>query len=675
MNTSTAIMAEGGRDASRARRAQLAQGKAALPPPSERRRTGERSASVISEPNFEPAATPTVQAPVVVSAIPAPAAFTPAPAASAPSRGVSGRDLSRTRRQAMAQGKTAVRQLMGSTPAVSAAPSAAPASSAVSGAVGVSSGASQAVPAGGFTRTAAQAMRAAQARYGRGDQPAARPSAHVRKASQLNYAPKVTTSETYAGGKVTGVRIGRGMNVTGDERGSSLQVTGSQYIGKETGFQPREGGIKVGASRTTGGLMVTGTQVRSKVSITGDEYGSGVRITGEADQALSDDLLDRRESGVYASMQFQRQHNPHGHTVFGTNLDRSAKAVGSRERSRERALEFTDGGLPISGAAVGRSVNVTGDESGSCRPITGDQYLMPAARQPLCETDNNAASAGRAFMRNGRCDPVTGAKVVESETWTRQCITGVDVEHYDHVTGDEYGVCSFVTGTPYVGPSQYDAACPGGAPTMPQPTAGNHVTGDTPRNVRQVTGTQRGGERQITGTPYFRADVDEGPEAEKLQRIENISGRFTVRSPQREGQGRAGAGAGPVEAPTAESRITGTFTAGEGKITGNQEFHFQPRPKGERSTDKSRITGEGRIEGPAITGGAWHSKSNITGTEGYIAAERNPSERSGKPHAFASSGLFKGKGEHRTPTHHVTGMVGWSPKTAARVTLSGGSQG
>ncbi|MHB8256286.1 MAG: CsoS2 family carboxysome shell protein [Acidiferrobacterales bacterium] len=674
MNTSTAIMAEGGRDASRVRRAQLAQGKAALPPPSERRRTGERSASVIPVPNFASAAAPTVQAPAAVSAIPVPAAFTPAPAVSAPSRGVSGRDLSRVRRQAMAQGKTAVRQLMGFMPPVSAAPGAAPASSAVSGAVCATSGVSQAVPAAGSARTAAQAMRAAQARYGRGDQPAPRPSAHVRKASQLNYAPKVTTSETYAGGKVTGVRIGRGMNVTGDERGSSLQVTGSQYIGKETGFQPREGGIKVGASRTTGGLMVTGTQVRSKVSITGDEYGSGVRITGEADQALADDLLDRRESGAYASMQFQRQHNPHGHTVFGTNLGRSAKAVGSRERSRERALEFTDGGLPISGAAVGRSANVTGDESGSCRPITGDQYLMPAARQPLCETGNNAnnaARAGRAFMRNGRGDPVTGAKVTESETWARQRITGVDVEHNDHVTGDEYGVCSSITGTPYVGPSQYDAACPGGAPAMAPPTAGNRVTGDTPRNVRQVTGTQRGGERHITGTPYFRADVDEGHEAEQLQRIENISGRFTVRSPQREGQLRAGA----VEAPTAESRITGTFTAGEGKITGNQEFHFQPRPKGERSTDKSRITGEGRIEGPDITGGAWDSKPNVTGTEDYIAAERNPSERAGKPHAFASAGLFKGKGEHRTPTHHVTGMVGWSPKTAARVTLSGGAQG
>jgi hypothetical protein len=674
MNTTTAIMAEGGRNASRARRAQLAQGKAALPPPSERQRTGERGASAISVKTVTPASQPVVQAPIAsVTPVPVPAPVAPGPVVSAAaSRAVAGRELSRARRQAMVQGKSALRQRMGSAPTVATTTGTAPAPSA-------GSSAPQPSHAAGSARMVAQALRVARAKNGRGDAAPARPSGRPRSATPLNYAPKVTTSETYAGVKVTGVRIGRGMNVTGDERGSSLQVTGSQYIGKETGFQPREGGIKVGASRTTGGLMVTGTQVRSKVSITGDEYGSGVRITGEADQSLADDLLDRREPGAYANMQFQRQHNPHGHTVFGVNLGRSAKAVGSRERSRERALEFTDGGLPISGSAVGRSVNVTGDESGTCRPITGDQYLMPAARQPLCETGNNAARAGRAFTRNGRGDPVTGAKVTESETWTQQRVTGVDVEHNPRVTGDEPGVCSPITGTPYAGPGQVDAYCePGDAAQAARRVAsesspGNRVTGDTPRNVQQVTGTQRGGERNITGTPYFRADVDEGGEAELLQRIEKISGRFTVRSPQREGQLRAGTGA--VEAPTAESRITGTFTAGEGKITGNQEFHFQPRPRGERSTDKSRITGEGRIEGPAITGGAWDSKPNVTGTEDYIAAERNPSARAGKPHAFASAGLFKGKGEHRMPTHHVTGMVGWSPKTAARVTLSGGAQG
>ena len=671
MQATTAMKAAGGRAASRERRSMLVQGKTALPPPSERSREGARTdgapaMSVAQAPIHTPA--PAVQPPVAKST-PAPAQSAPSaapqqlPSSSAVSRAASGREMSRARRQAMVQGKTALRQFAGSAPAatqvaVPAMSSPAPQAQA------------QAPRSAGSARMAAQALRAERAKYGRGDQPAPRPSGRVRQATKLNYAPKVASSETYAGGKVTGVRIGRGMNMTGDERGSALQVTGCQYVGKETGFQPREGGMKVGASRTAGGLVVTGSQVRSKISITGDEYRCGVAITGEADQDLGDDLLDRRDSGAYTSMQFQRQHNPHGQTVFGTNLGRSAKAVGSRDRNRDRGLEFTEDGLPISGTALGRSVNVTGDESGSCRPITGDQYLMPAARQTLCATGNGgSARAGNAFMRSIGGDPVTGGKVAESETFGRQRITGVDVEHCDRVTGDEYGVCNSITGTAYVGPGQYEAVCPTGAPEPVRPTAGCRVTGDTPLNVGHVTGTQRGCERGITGTPYYREAVADETGDDMIAQIDT---RFSVRSPQREAQLRADVTA--VEAPTAAGRITGSFAVGQGKITGNQEFNFNPRPKGERAS-RMQITGEGRVDGRTITGSCWSEHRHVTGTEDYIATERNPSQRGGQPHGFANATVFKSEGKHEPARQLVTGMVGWSAKSAAKVTLSGGAQG
>lgn len=217
-----------------------------------------------------------------------------------------------------------------------------------------------------------------------------------------------------------------------------------------------------------------------------------------------------------------------------------------------------------------------------------------------------------------------------------------------------------ITGTLFSGDA-LDAACGG---------ACNRVTGDTPVNVSRVTGTQRGANRDITGTSYYRAGA-EGDNM-KTNGLENAAKAFTVRSPQLTAQLAAADATGQ---PSAEGRITGTFARGEGKITGNQEFHFRPRPKSEGGGGRTHLTGEGRVEGPKITGGAWDIKSNITGTEDYIAAERNPSERAGRPHAFANAGLFKGKGKHETPTQHVTGMVGWSAKTAARVTLSGGALG
>lgn len=199
-------------------------------------------------------------------------------------------------------------------------------------------------------------------------------------------------------------------------------------------------------------------------------------------------------------------------------------------------------------------------------------------------------------------------------------------------------------------------------------SAGCRVTGDTPRNVSRVTGTQRGADRDITGTPYYRAH---GESDAKTTGLERAASAFTVRTPQLDSQLRADAAA--IGQPSAESRVTGTFARGEGKITGNQEFHFVPRASDNGA--RSKVTGEGRVEGPKITGSAWTEQSNVTGTEDYIAAERNPSERAGQPHGFASAGKFKGKGNHAEPTHHVTGMVGWSPKAAARVTVSGGGRG
>jgi hypothetical protein len=419
------------------------------------------------------------------------------------------------------------------------------------------------------------------------------------------------------------------------------------------------------------GQTVTGSQVRSKISITGDESNPDLHITGASDQELNDDLLQHQEQSNYAAQtQFQRQNDPHGHTVFGANLGRSVKTIGSRNRSTEYSKEESVGGRPITGIAVGRSELTTGDESGSCRDITGSQYLMPAAKQPLCETNGREVPKKvgiRAGNENG------------ANTWGGQSVTGVDIEHNEHVTGDEPGACNVITGTPYAGPNQYQTFCSAESEEEAERrisrdmSSGNHISGNLTLNVDHVSGTQRGSEKDITGTSYYCANPDKDISTDVMKRLQKINSNFSVKSPQREYQELAGVDA--INAPTAESRITGAFSVGDGKVTGNQEFRFNPRPTAEASVDKSRITGEGRVEGRTITGSAWTSKDNVTGTEGHIAAERNPSERQGRSHAFANARLFKDKGSNPKPTHHVTGMVGWSSEASAPITLSGGAQG
>ncbi|MCL6645745.1 MAG: hypothetical protein K6U88_12380, partial [Dehalococcoidia bacterium] len=112
---SAAIVATG-RAASQARRRALSQGKAALPPPSERVRTGFREAALPAPNGATPASAASVAAP-------APASST-VPKAAAPAIGAVCRQASMLRRQLLARGKAAFSCGTGA-PAGSAGPEAA----------------------------------------------------------------------------------------------------------------------------------------------------------------------------------------------------------------------------------------------------------------------------------------------------------------------------------------------------------------------------------------------------------------------------------------------------------------------------------------------------------------------------------------------------------------------
>jgi hypothetical protein len=496
----------------------------------------------------------------------------------------------------------------------------------------------------------------------------------------------VTESTTHGGQIVTGSRIGRGTQVTGDEPGAYLPVSGTQYIGASDGAAVRSGGPKVGLSRTAGGALVSGTLVRSKVRVTGDEAGGRIAITGEAEQTLEDDVTERATDSAPVTAQFNRQVDPHGHSVFGTNLGRSARSLGSRVRTREAPIESTEKGLPITGSAVGRGVRVTGDEDGVCRQVTGDQYLSPARAQAECG-GSGGGTAPPAQMGGMRRDPVTGGKVSVAQTWGQQRLTGSNVEHDPRVTGDAAGSCSLITGTPYQGAATVHGWCdPGVAAAaedrLPRRAARAAVSGDVPSHAEHVTGMGRGATREITGSAYFRASPDDAS-AGSEDAIAALDARFSISSPQRQAQLRAraadkshaGEGSGASAASHAPT-ITGSFAIGRDRVTGNAEFHFRSRG----STDPNaaaahaRLTGEGRADGTRVTGAAWTEQSKVTGTEGTVAAERNPSERAGKPHAFAGARQFKTLAKQEENKQRVTGLLGWSGKTAARVTLSGGAQ-
>ncbi len=255
-------------------------------------------------------------------------------------------------------------------------------------------------------------------------------------------------------------------------------------------------------------------------------------------------------------------------------------------------------------------------------------------------------------------------KMSVSMTRTGRPVTGIDVEQHGRVSGGASGAWAAVTGSPYQTTGQVDQR--GDTPPSVR------VSGDIPSTAYSVTGTARGATRDISGTPYYRAnEPDPEPVAEPVAAIEE---RFSVRSLQRTAHLRS---ARASQAEDGARRITGSFAGGTGKVTGNLEFVFRPRRSADQSDNSARLqlTGEGRSAGRKITGEAWTQRSNVTGTEGDFAAARNPSQRAGRPVAFAGNTRFKALASSEEPKHLVTGMFGYSSDSAAKVTLSGGAQG
>ncbi|WP_306006419.1 CsoS2 family carboxysome shell protein [Aquicoccus porphyridii] len=677
MATERLLEGMSGREASMLRRRMLSQGKAALPKASERVRSGFRDAALPDEETVAPLAVAAPPGPKVEVALPQ--------TVTEPS----GRKASIERRRAMSRGKAGLasvrnhldndgRDAEGGGPSSATVPP--PAAAAVP-AIGL--------PEGGRAASVARrralsqgkaALPPAKERVRAGFRDAALPPAVSAKPVQtapqeaampprtlrqgsLKYpvkVPSVTTAVNKSA--VTGLSYARGRAVTGTEAGRDKPLTGTQYVaGEEGGYRASLG--KVGHARTQGGLTVSGTMVRSTVRITGDEDSADVQITGNADQTLADDLAARDTSTLPVGAQFARQTQPHGHSVFGTNLAHSASSVGSRSRESEPPVEQTLNGHAVSGTAIGRSVRVTGDESGAHRGLTGTQYLAPSGHQATQAPES------------GRADPATGTKVTASQTWRGQTITGPQMEHNERVTGSEQGTCQTLTGTPYYGFSGAETWCdPEGVEAeaaLRGARKARVVTGDVPMHDPAVSGTHRGADRAITGSAYFVAetagrDVDGDPVAQSIE-------GFSIGSPQR--VAHLAARAAEPQSVRDTSAITGTFAQGEGKVTGNVEFGASPRKARGSTPARQHLTGEGSVKGPQITGSAWADNPRVTGTEGFISAGRNPSAGGEHGEGFAGARKFKAKSLNYDPVSPVTGATGGTPASCATVTFSGGAAG
>ena len=189
---------------------------------------------------------------------------------------------------------------------------------------------------------------------------------------------------------------------------------------------------------------------------------------------------------------------------------KSSKRPSGRVRARleipappKVAEGHTLSGQTVTGTMVERSKKLTGNESGACREITGTEYIGAEMFEQQCTTRPQPAPT----------------KVGVSSTSRERKVTGTEVGRSTRVTGDELGACKGITGTEYLAAQHFDEFCATKPPLTPAKIGtadtpkGQSVTGTVVGLSPRVTGNEYGANRSVTGTGYtLPADAANAPE-------------------------------------------------------------------------------------------------------------------------------------------------------------------
>ncbi len=457
---------------------------------------------------------------------------------------------------------------------------------------------------------------------------------------------KVGASETSSGQVVTGTQANRSTKTTGNEASTCRSVTGTQYLGAETidafcqSSPSYKQPSKVGVTNTSHGNVVTGNEVGRSEKVTGDEPGTCKTLTGT-------EYISANQSNAYCG-----------------GVNQSPRKVGHSQ---------TLDGRSVTGVMVGGTSNVTGNEAGSGRDLTGDQYLgsdpitsgRPAEKVGSLNTVRGSGVTGTDVSRSewvtgneaGSCKRVTGdeyvgaqqyqsfcgnkpvpeaAKVGLSLTNKSQSVSGTMTGRSELVTGDEPGSNKAVTGTPYAGLEQ--SVQFGNASNTKEiqqrtpkrfGTPGSNLTGIQPGIGGVMTGAEKGACEPLTGTPYVGADQLGqacGTSSGGLEDNDSHNApwtEFSVQSPARSAQ-RDRDKASSVTGNRYEdsSRITGPFDMAANKITGTEQFRFDNKEFQQKQLDKQPVrdvkpSEQGTDVRPVsrVTGEGQSAGLNITGDD------------------------------------------------------------
>lgn len=303
-----------------------------------------------------------------------------------------------------------------------------------------------------------------------------------------------------------------------------------------------EAPVKVETGTTLSGQTVSGTQVERTSRVTGNEPGTCRAITGTeyiGSEQFEAFCASRPEP---APTKVGMSATSHGRWVSGTELGRTPQVTGGEAGTckpvtgteylgSENFTEYCEGkglttrpekvgvgttarkGLAVTGSDAARPRAVTGEEAGAKKSITGSQY----------------ADAGSSRLTiNGP------SKVALTHTLAGRPVSGVEVGRSIKVTGDEAGACKSISGTEYLSNEQFESVCHsehGRPEARPEKVgeaasqAGQRITGNLVERTRKVTGNEPRAEGRISGSQYERGAAP-GEAPAKVREMRTLVGRM-----------------------------------------------------------------------------------------------------------------------------------------------------
>lgn len=375
---------------------------------------------------------------------------------------------------------------------------------------------------------------------------------------------------------------------------------------------------KVEEGHTLSGQSVTGTMVERSRKVTGNEPGSCRTITGT--EYIGGEQFD----------------------ALCTSRPAPAPAKVS--------LTHTGGGRPVTGTMVGRSSRQTGDEPGSCRPVTGTEYLSTEQFRDFCKTTAPAAPR----------------KVSVMSTRGDQTLSGTSVDRSGHVTGNEVGSCRSITGSQYYTTADFAGLCETPTPRKVgrmETVGGRTVTGSEVAPSPKLSGDETFGYKPVTGMDYIGTR-----QLTKLGATEAVAPVNKVVVDMSLG-GQAVSGSYPGRAGNVTGNEAGTCAVVSGdQYSGAANFQqFCPAPSA--AQQRSLVRDSGSIPatvvtgdrpgagGSPVTGDERGSCGAVTGTP-YLGVDNMPTD-------CTAGGRFGLRGQPQLPVADAP-TRGFSIMTPAR---------